>query len=57
MESIRGRKAGYSSRICFGLLRLGAESEEKLNQIVCYRVGDGTGCRVDFKERRQSEAL
>lgn len=36
-------------------LGLGAESEEKLQQLVCYRDGDRTGWGLDWEERRQSE--
>lgn len=51
-----GRKAGCSTKYLLSPLRIGTESEEKPQQVICSRAGDETR-GLDMEGRRESEKL
>jgi hypothetical protein len=51
----RKRIAGCSTRICL-VPWIRAVSEERLEEVVCYRAGDETR-RLDLEEKRQTENM
>lgn len=49
-----GRKARCSTKVCLVPWELGAETEERPQDLVCSRDGDATR-RLNLEERRESE--
>lgn len=51
-QGVHWREECWIIRFCFFLWELGAESEQKSHQVVCYRAGNETrGLDMEWRER------